>query len=731
MVTITLKQRHRYHRERCCSRKSITKTALVIAVFVGCLLLKTVMDSNNNNQQDGNYYDLIGITVQPVKVVSKYATVKNTKHNLAEVEIFSTTTGIPITQSHITATAAATAATAATTTATPSIATTMTSIDGGTQTQITTTTPPQEESPNTILFSKTKFQNSRRWLQGPRYRNFHEDSGINHNDYIQHNVLSLPHLLNNDTVIQQLFQQTLAVNDSHFLTFHDYNISNNHPTDAKEIHLWTLRLLYLVLHVHQHMPALAEAQERQKKKQQQQQHHHRNSKDGIFSQFQDVGSFDYECGGTGGSKTSSTTTSNSPQYLLANVQNFGIGADVYWSFVPAYKAGLAVNRIVHFVHQYLPASHTNDNDNAKELVVVPEKYRTGWTQASCRRKDYQCIFAPSSPCVPTLDDIEQGYVLNKIELRDLFLKGTLPTKVQNTTVVFMVADEDDIVWVPNKRLAGKTEQATKRILNNLIATTLSKDDPRLPMFRKVQFGPALSQRESMLHAFAYYALRPRPDQAQRIETYLHDSLPENFNPRYTVGLPVRASDKCKEESECLTFVQHMEVVQAEWKKLYRSKNINKNMSSTTAEATTALPAQPQSIIFTTESKDMFQEQTVYQHQHQHELNTTFIINKHDVMPNTGYYQGDQADDILLSALTTLKLQLYSRLTVANCCSNFARTIRYFTQGGLGVALSRQDQPHLFRCLQDVDDPRYHLCCWKENECLQKKQEAIQLYLQNK
>ena len=113
MVTITLKQRHRYHRERCCSRKSITKTALVIAVFVGCLLLKTVMDSNNNNQQDGNYYDLIGITVQPVKVVSKYATVKNTKHNLAEVEIFSTTTGIPITQSHITATAAATAATKA------------------------------------------------------------------------------------------------------------------------------------------------------------------------------------------------------------------------------------------------------------------------------------------------------------------------------------------------------------------------------------------------------------------------------------------------------------------------------------------------------------------------------------------------------------------------------------------------------------------------------------------
>jgi hypothetical protein len=75
------------------------------------------------------------------------------------------------------------------------------------------------------------------------------------------------------------------------------------------------------------------------------------------------------------------------------------------------------------------------------------------------------------------------------------------------------------------------------------------------------------------------------------------------------------------------------------------------------------------------------------------------------------------DDIMLSAISSLKLQLHARHTVGNCCSNFHLLLFDFLEEGCGPAKDQNVE-----CLQDNEAPEYRLCClWsKTDECLNKK-----------
>ncbi|CAB9522696.1 expressed unknown protein [Seminavis robusta] len=352
--------------------------------------------------------------------------------------------------------------------------------------------------------------------------------------YVQTNILNIPHLLERDEHLTALLEQTLAIQGSNIL-----NVSYKNPTlEAKR--LWNIRLHYMALHIHQHLPALPEARARQDNPQ-------------AFQRIQqqyDIGNFDFECRNT--------------NYLVANILNYGIGADVYWSMIHAFKAGMAVQRVVHFVNQQLPSNVTKNKD-----------YRAGWQLASCPRKDYQCTFCPPSPCVPTIEDLHNGYQLNATELQGLYKEGTLPTKLNNTKVVFAVADEWEMEWISLSYMKHKPERNAQDIMATLMDDNhhaknnhTTKDIQRIQLLRKAagegwRFGRAAGTLHTMMSAYTSYSLRPLPTTAQLIWSQAKDSLPRGFDPHQTVGLPIRATDKCHEESECLTFSQHMDVVAAE------------------------------------------------------------------------------------------------------------------------------------------------------------------------
>eukprot|EP00548_Thalassiothrix_antarctica_P000152 CAMPEP_0194143908 /NCGR_PEP_ID=MMETSP0152-20130528/13007_1 /TAXON_ID=1049557 /ORGANISM="Thalassiothrix antarctica, Strain L6-D1" /LENGTH=173 /DNA_ID=CAMNT_0038843517 /DNA_START=335 /DNA_END=852 /DNA_ORIENTATION=- len=107
----------------------------------------------------------------------------------------------------------------------------------------------------------------------------------------------------------------------------------------------------------------------------------------------------------------------------------------------------------------------------------------------------------------------------------------------------------------------------------------------------------------------------------------------------------------------------------------------------------------------------------------------FVTNEdHDVMQETGHpkehfdsYTKKEKEDItsdhiMLSMISSLKLQLMAKYTIGNCCSNFHLLLFHFLQSGCGAA-----QDNVGQCLQENEDAEFRLCCaWgKSEECTAK------------
>ena len=98
-----------------------------------------------------------------------------------------------------------------------------------------------------------------------------------------------------------------------------------------------------------------------------------------------------------------------------------------------------------------------------------------------------------------------------------------------------------------------------------------------------------------------------------------------------------------------------------------------------------------------------------------------IANDKDVAQGTGNpkeynkmtLRNVSADDIMLSTMTSLNMQLMAAHTVGNCCSNFHKLMIEFLSHGCGAAPRNK-----FDCLQDNENPEFRLCCqWSRNkEC---------------
>ena len=76
------------------------------------------------------------------------------------------------------------------------------------------------------------------------------------------------------------------------------------------------------------------------------------------------------------------------------------------------------------------------------------------------------------------------------------------------------------------------------------------------------------------------------------------------------------------------------------------------------------------------------------------------------------------DNIMLSAISSLKLQLHAHYTIGNCGSNLHLLLFDFLKEGCGATQQQQ----IVQCLQDDEDPKFRLCCeWsKSEECIAKK-----------
>jgi hypothetical protein len=563
--------------------------------------------------------------------------------------------------------------------------------------------------------------NTRSWLEDKRFGNQNShDSRIIDNDYIASSILNTTALFSNvEENSQNILRHTLCEKHSRFkrLTFssfaghdneqlhHDGEIARN-----QTIHQLSLRLLYLSVHVHQHRHAMTEAK------------HRLSSPETCEREMmaRKIGRFDFEC--------------PDAKFLVVPMKHSGLGGQLRLITAPALMAGIASDRVVLFVNN---------------APVGPDFLREPWDLSSCPRRDKQCFFLPDSPCVLTHTEVQKATVLGKGERRVLFKTGRLPDHMEGERVIVMNMKDRPQRTPSNFR--SKIADIARQFLVDPLARE-SPSDPRLPML-SAAVDHILQEDESVgalfpyygrnfqaHHAMVFFATRPKVEFAERIDQIVDGTLGDNHRTDLALGLPIRASDKCLEESECPSFETYMLLMQTVWdanaKPLADTRRNLDYDSTTTENSSTPFTTD---IIVTSESPDVFQDLRDFQERennHQHKnlsFPFKFVTNDMDVLQNTGNPSkmsttASSKEDIIVSALASLKMQFYAKYSVGNCCSNHHLLLFDFLSEGCGAS----DSDHVANCMQDHEDERFRICCgWtKTEECLARRAQQTALQQTN-
>ena len=510
--------------------------------------------------------------------------------------------------------------------------------------------------------------NSKEWIQGPRRGNI--NATYLNNDFLRQNIVDFPDILSEPGKARSVLSMSLAFNSSRFVD------DSETGTDAYSIRLWQSRLFYLAFHWHQHKFALEETKLRL----------NTDTCENELGQH-NIGNFDFQC--------------KDAKFLLVGLSSNGLGVNVRSGIAVAMMLAMVTDRVLILV---------------SGAPQGPRHLKFKWKLSSCDRHDHQCFFTPLSPCVPTQEEIDQSPTFK--DYRNILRFGNLDrmdTEIRDLRVINF-----RLRFTP-PQIVPKVVKERLQDISRELAQSLPAADPRRKAImqaidsmlekeaKREGYNYALANLHSA-HALAVYALRPQAPNLEQIDKLVEASLPRGEAASHAIGIPVRASDKCDKESECLTFYDHMKVASLEWRD-YRKK-------------LSQHPSIPVPVIFTTESSAMVKELEAFQSnttfQQKLPYNYSFYTNEADVTPDTGFFSERSysftADENMMSALVSLKLQMAARRTIANCCSNFHTLLGDFLAEGLG----RLEENH-FHCLQEEDrDPRLRVCCGWHADCIREK-----------
>ena len=141
-----------------------------------------------------------------------------------------------------------------------------------------------------------------------------------------------------------------------------------------------------------------------------------------------------------------------------------------------------------------------------------------------------------------------------------------------------------------------------------------------------------------------------------------------------------------------------------------------------------------SIVLTTESASVLKEKDAFMENKSlvekiAPFPFEFVINEFDIQQDSGNpkfnipehnldteLKENNADEVMLSMVSSLQLQLLTRYTIGNCCSNFHRLLFELLDGGCGAAYQIS-----LECLQENENPDFRICCvWDNSPECQKR-----------
>mmetsp|Transcript_26478 Transcript_26478/g.32653 ORF Transcript_26478/g.32653 Transcript_26478/m.32653 type:complete len:233 (+) Transcript_26478:1556-2254(+) len=162
---------------------------------------------------------------------------------------------------------------------------------------------------------------------------------------------------------------------------------------------------------------------------------------------------------------------------------------------------------------------------------------------SCDRKDWQCLFMPMSPCVLTKEEMKNGTRLNHEELIQFRKEGKLPAHLEDVRVI--------LLRTVNYREEPKgIREVFVRHINALFDRNASSESTsnqpwNLDSATLEMVKDELLDVSDIYHQWfiwspgLLYMLRPNLRLRARLDQVIEDSVPKDFNPDKSIGIPIR------------------------------------------------------------------------------------------------------------------------------------------------------------------------------------------------
>jgi hypothetical protein len=380
--------------------------------------------------------------------------------------------------------------------------------------------------------------NSLSWLQGPRYNNLQNDPLLTL-EMAKKMILNVHQMLlwEERSTLSALLGQTICHEASPLRN--TTPLVSDTTADSRTIRRWSVRLMYLALHYHQHRFAISEAKVRF--------HIHGEANAACLEELgrhYGVGMLDYECPGA--------------KYIIVRLVGDELGTNVRGSMVPALIMGLVTNRVVLFV-----------NNAPQGVTTTTTQVREPWPLASCPRQDYQCFFMPTSPCVLTQKDIQDAYTLSSNEARNLLYKEQLPDSSLDHHKVWRYKSTSTSVEHVAKVAAEALYERAMELISIVsdpntpfpytLMLTRAAETIRTPDENRVGYHYAAASHR-VQHTLALYATRPNPSSAQKLNDIVAKLVPNSFDPETSVGFHIRGTCIASAMETMLNYTGHANTV---------------------------------------------------------------------------------------------------------------------------------------------------------------------------
>lgn len=258
----------------------------------------------------------------------------------------------------------------------------------------------------------------------------------------------------------------------------------------------------------------------------------------------------------------------------------------------------------------------------------------------------------------TTDELLNKTKIELDQFKALIANGTINEELDSTRVLYFENPEQAVYGKTTPHVRNRVIEIIKQILEaDMKMGGINQDNPwNISDFELMETYKLIRSDDWLISQTIWgYLIRPNLDTRKKIETTVK-LLTKDIKAESTMGLAIRASDKCFQETKCMKIENYMELM----------KEMSRKRTNIRSDANEAESILYDTIILTTEDRNVIEEYKNFTLKNE-SFPFGVVINKDDIMQGAGdpkKFKGNQ-EKVMISSLVAVKLHMFSDTVIIN------------------------------------------------------------------